>query len=181
MWQNLPQSQKHLFLIYTCAMLVLTAIPLMVFSENFKAAWIYRALPIREPGEVLSGALKAMIVKFLMPVYLLLSIGILAIWGLAKLDDLILGLVNNLFFSILVAWIYAKSLPFSRKPLVADTSGRSVRTFLSMLVFAAVGFGHYLIINHQWAIWTAVVVISIANLFLFNRYRKLTWKQIQME
>jgi hypothetical protein len=51
--------------IYFTSFLLMMAIGQIIYSEKFKAAWIYYTSPVEKPGEIISGAAKAAILKFI--------------------------------------------------------------------------------------------------------------------
>ncbi len=59
----------------------ITAISNLIYSDKYKAAWVYFVAPLAAPGRLLSGAWKAALVKFLLPVYIAVSVFACAIWG----------------------------------------------------------------------------------------------------
>ncbi|RYF98504.1 MAG: hypothetical protein EOO02_18785, partial [Chitinophagaceae bacterium] len=93
---NLPETNKFLILIYLPLFTVASSLSIVTFNENFQASWIYHSMPLGKPGFILSGALKAMIVKFFLPVYLLFFVISAFVWGWDVVDDYLMGLFNSL-------------------------------------------------------------------------------------
>ena len=63
-------------------------------SEKYKSAWVYYALPIDEPGKILSGMYKAIVTLYFFPYCLVLSIIIVGM-GPQAINDLIFGLFGK--------------------------------------------------------------------------------------
>jgi ABC-2 type transport system permease protein len=45
----------------------MTAIYQLIYSEKYKASWIYYITPVATPGQLLTGALKSLMAKFYLP------------------------------------------------------------------------------------------------------------------
>ena len=51
-----------------------TVVHMLKFSGTYKGQWIYRAAPIQNESSIYSGTLKACIINYFIPIYLVLSI-----------------------------------------------------------------------------------------------------------
>ena len=60
--------------LYMTSLLVLMALNQMIYSDKFKAAWIFYTAPVAFPGAVISGAVKSVILKFYMPIILVIAL-----------------------------------------------------------------------------------------------------------
>ena len=89
-WHSLADTKLFLWFVYLPMFSISSAIMLIAFNENFAASWIYLASPLQKPGNIISGALKSLLVKFFAPIYLLLFAFSIYIWGVAVIDDFIL-------------------------------------------------------------------------------------------
>ncbi len=54
----------YLFALYFAGIYVMVAQLQLSVSDNYRASWVYGSAPIRQPGDVLVGSLKALIIKF---------------------------------------------------------------------------------------------------------------------
>jgi hypothetical protein len=99
--------------IYLCGTVLLTIRSQISQSEDFKAAWLYELAPINKPGEILSGSLRAIMVKFLLPITILLSLVLSIIWGVDLLDDLLFGMLTITNLDLLLSIGMSNELPFS--------------------------------------------------------------------
>lgn len=179
-FEDLREGRTYLLLIYSLQIVAGSFYLNTLQSEDFRATWIYDAAPVASPGDIILGNFKAVILKFFTPFYLVLSAGMLYVWGPGLIDDLLAGYTFALFITSLEAWIKSKDwkLPFSREPKAKADSGRGV-ILLAMLFFVLPLFG----VAH----WGSTFVPG-GTFFMFllygallwgttQSYRKLTWDQ----
>jgi ABC-2 type transport system permease protein len=179
-WDNLHAGHTYVLLIYLCTFILSSMIMHISMSEKYKSAWVYYALPIGAPGKILSGMYKAIISLYFLPYCLVLSIGIVAIWGPAAINDIILAFLISLIYGILMALFMVKGLPFSN-PVVAKQGGGKMVTSLLILIFiGAIGFGHYMLMKWETAVWIAIIPALLVNWVMFRSYKKRTWDDVEM-
>ena len=180
-WATLPESSKHLMLLYMSSVVVLQALSLMTTSEQHKASWIYYAAPVSEPGAVMSGAFKAMWVKYFLPFFITISAFVLVIWGVSSISDILLALVNVTLFAVAVTLVGNRKLPFSELDQVNAAGSRFLRVMLSMIILGILGVGHYLAIRfHMMWLKVAILVLSSILLWLvWDSYAKTKWSDMK--
>ena len=169
----------YLFALYFAGLYVMVAQYQLSVSDNYKAAWIYGSAPIRNPGDVLSGALKALIIKLLTPFYLILSIYILYRYGTDKISDVLLAFSNSLVMLISAALLSTRYMPFSRA-LDALKQNNTARGLLVSIVLGIVGFSHYGLTFIPYGVWLAIPVSVALVWLLLRQYKKTAWDKIEM-
>ena len=169
----------YLFALYFAGIYVMVAQYQLSVSDNYRASWVYGSAPIRQPGDVLSGSLKALIVKLLTPFYLLLAAYILFRYGTDKTADVILAFFNSLIMLISAALLSTRHLPFSVEP-DALKQNNTARGLLVGLVLGVVGFSHYGLTLVPYGVLCAIPVSAILFWFLLRQYRQTGWGQIEM-
>ena len=112
-WNHLPSSKMFLLFLYLPIISLSGLLSLANHSEFHAASWPYYSSPLKQPGYVIRGALKALVTKFFFPLYLLIVVFCLYVWGVAVLDDVFLGLMGNLFILFLAGRLQPHYLPFS--------------------------------------------------------------------
>ena len=150
------------------------------FNENFAAAWIYQSSPLVKPGEIISGSVKAIIVKFFLPVYVIIISFALYIWGNTIIDDCFFGLFNNLLIFMIMVNIMDHYLPFSQQQNVKQQSGKFLRIILQLVLIAALIYLHYLALKISWLPLALVPVSAIGTYFLLKRIQDLPWVKISI-
>ena len=169
----------YLFALYFAGIYVMVAQYQLSVSDNYRASWVYGSAPIRQPGDVLSGSLKALIVKLLTPFYILLAAYILFRYGTDKTADVILAYSNSLIMLMSAALLSTRHLPFSVEP-DALKQNNTARGLLVGLVLGVVGFSHYGLTLVPYGVLCAIPVSFVLVWFLLRQYRQTGWGQIEM-
>jgi ABC-2 type transport system permease protein len=169
-----------LMVIYFCFTIFLSIKGQITQSEDFKASWIFNLAPITQPGEVLSGAFRSVLVKFMLPTFLFLGVIITFLWGVLLLDDLVFGGLTIINLNLLNAIGGTNKLPFSTE--ITNKGGSTfARNLLFFMVSGVVGVVHYFLMQVPYVI----IGFSILQLglawFLLKEYRKLSWEKVFVE
>ncbi|HEV7621393.1 MAG TPA: hypothetical protein VGO09_06665, partial [Flavisolibacter sp.] len=74
--QNNEKSEKIFIIsaLYVTSLLLTMAITQVIYSEKYKAAWIFFISPLSRPGEIICGSVKSAIVKFYLPIIVIITI-----------------------------------------------------------------------------------------------------------
>jgi hypothetical protein len=175
---NLPYTEYHLLLLYLTFMVLQVALHEIPYSDDFKASWIYFSTPLDKPGEILTGALKAIFVRLFVPVYAVISIFVLVIWGAGALDDIVFGFFNNLLMLLILALLGRQHLPLSLAPSVRGQAGNFLRGVLTFVLIATLGLIHYLLTRYPM-ILLAIIPVQMGSIWLMMKaYRGMGWRRI---
>ncbi|GAB3731290.1 hypothetical protein [Spirosoma lituiforme] len=169
----------YIFALYFAGLYVMVAQYQLGISDNYRAAWIYGSVPIETPGHVLSGSVKALIIKLLLPFYTLLSTYILYRYGLDKLSDVLLAFSNSLVMLLITALMSIRLMPFSVAPDAIKQSN-TVRGLLTSLTLGIIGLSHYGLTMLPYGTWVALPFSATLFWFLLQQYKKTAWSKIQM-
>jgi hypothetical protein len=180
-WESLPGSGKHIVLLYMCCIVMLQAFSFMSISEQYKAAWIYRAVPLGEPGAILSGSFKVVWVKYFLPFFVAISIFVLVIWGPGAIADILLALVNVTLFAACVVRVSYRQFPFSRMDQTATSGSKFLRALIGMAIPGVLGMGHYFALHMLWLKAIFLVLSSILLWLVWDSYAHTTWADIKAE
>lgn len=179
-WNKLPETNMFIFLIYISSFVFLTAISNLMYSDKYKAAWIYYAAPLVSPGQLLMGAFKATLMKFFVPFYLVVAVFTLYMWGLKTLPDLLLGFVNVVLINLLFALIFLRKLPFSSEQNIKQTAGTFLRGLLVLIIPGLIGLGHYVVAGEMWLVGIFALLSAAAFYLLYAKYRETTWAKLEV-
>ncbi len=166
--------------IYLCGTVLLTIRSQISQSEDFKAAWLYELAPIIKPGEILSGSMRAIMVKFLLPITIFLSLVLSIIWGVDLLDDLLFGMLTITNLDLLLSIGLSNELPFSSE-IKKNGGGSFIRNMAYVFITGIIGFIHYLMMQVPYVIGVFMVIQLALALFLFKKYREVAWEKVRME
>lgn len=176
-WHNVMEQHTYLFIFYFSLLTLLTVFQFITQSEKYKAAWVYFVTPIRQPGQLMSGVLKAAFVKFYMPFMLVFTVLGLAFIGLPVLNDLILSTAVGGIAAVLICLFTVNGYPFSQ-PL-KKTEGRFIANLLLIGLIGTIGFGHYLAVKYEWLVWILAMVFSGVLLILLHYFKKESWEKVE--
>jgi hypothetical protein len=176
----LADSKFYLLFIYLGSSTLSASLMFVPYSDDFRAAWIYYALPVVQPGDILVGSFKAQIIKFYLPFYGLLSVFMLLIWHFPVLDDIVFGFFNIIILALVVSLLGKRLLPFSEESNANETSGSFIRNFLSFFIFIFIALFHYLLTSVSFALLLLIPVQAFVIHLMIKRYRATDWKTIGM-
>jgi ABC-2 type transport system permease protein len=166
-------------LIYFTTFTLMVAISRIPFSERYKASWIYYITPLSVPGRTISGALKAMIAKFCMPVLILTTVLTVSFWGPAILPNLILGISNQLLIVSMIAYLNLHQLPFSQQESISVKAGSFIRGIINLVFPATVGVLHYFVFGMMPVILILAVISLIALWLVMGSIRDRSWDRMK--
>lgn len=178
---DFQQGSMYLFGFYFSMIILISGLSLLQFSEKYKASWFYRALPLAQPGLVLTGSFKAIIVKFYLPVYLLITLGSVLFFGWHVLDDALLAFFGILAVITGVAILTHYIFPFTKSWDEASRGGNIGFTLLTMSLATVFGFFHYMIAGYVWLIWVLIPICALLAVVAMRQYSKTGWRRIIWE
>jgi len=176
----LQNGHSYVFLIYLCTFILTTILMNISMSSKYKSAWVYYALPIKEPGKILSGMYKAIIVLYFLPYCLVIATVIVAVWGPETINDIILAFLVSMIYGMLMALFMVKGLPFSKPVVVKQGGGRMITSFMMLAFIGGIGFLHYYLMQWEMLIWIMIIPFLIINWVMFHYYKKQTWDNIEL-
>lgn len=178
---HLQHSSYYVFFIYLSTIVLSSMLQNISNSEKYKASWVYYALPVNQPGKILSGMYKAIVSIYFFPYCLILGSVISIIWGPQVINDVILAFLLCLTYGILLALFMVKGLPFSKPVSVKQSGGRFVSSILILFFIGGLGFGHYLLARWETVIWILIIPAAALVWIMLHYYRKQTWDAIEAE
>jgi hypothetical protein len=179
---NTISQGKYYIYIYFSLIFFSTLFTLIRMSENDQGAWIYRAMPVGNPGCVLKGAMKAFLCKYVMPFYLLTCFLFIALCGVRILPDLILMFLNMMILMLVLFKFSRKELPFAR-PFDATQGGQNLGLFfLSFLLCAVLGVVHYMLtVRFDYGLMINLAISLTLFVILWKTSFRISWEDIQKD
>ncbi|MDT3403294.1 hypothetical protein [Mucilaginibacter terrae] len=181
--EDIQNGFSYIGLIYMSTFVLSSVLQHISYSEKFKPAWVYYALPITKPGKILAGMYKAVITLYYLPYCAVLSIISIVVWGPKVINDVILATIIGMIYGILMALFMVKGLPFSRPVLLKQSGGRVIISLLIMAFIGAIGFGHYMLVKMGWDTAVTILIIPAALLYflMMHYYKRQSWDSIELE
>ena len=174
---ELQAGHKYLVLIYICMLMVAAPIMNAMYSDKAKSSWLFWAAPVERPGEIVLGAVKAVFIKFILPIYVLMTTIGLLIWGGAVLDDFLFGFIVLLLFTVFSIHLFFNKMPFSADWTDYNKGGNFAPTMILMVVLSIVGGIHYVLIGRGLWVSLASVFIAVVAVIMYVRVKHLGWKK----
>jgi hypothetical protein len=178
-FEKLQNSNYYIFLIYMSTFMLSAILQNVSNSEKFKSAWVYYALPVEYPGKILSGMYKAIISLYFLPYCLVLGTITIVIWGPEAINDIILASLISIIYGMLMALFMVKGLPFSRPVITKQSGGKVVVSLVILGLIAAIGYGHYLLMQWETVIWIAILPAALIVWTMFYYYKRQTWDAVE--
>lgn len=181
-WATLHQTNKHILLLYISSFVVMQLMAQLVYSDQYKASWLYYSSPIAKPGAVMAGALKAVWVKYFTPIYIVISLFVLSIWGYQALSDVILAYINISFFALCIMLISYRRLPFSAMEQMNEKGSRFLKGLFVMILPMSFGFGHYWVSSIAWLWWLKLIFIVLSCILVWmvwDSYKNTNWNELK--
>lgn len=167
-------------LIYFSSFILVMALRQITYSDKYKAAWIYYITPVKTPGELIIGAVKAAIVKFYFPMAAITSVVAIAIVGPKVIPNLLLGMANQLLITAVVAYLSIRELPFSTQQSNASKGGAFIKGLFSMLIPMVIAVGHYFLYSNMPVIILFLILSTIACWLLMDAIKNKSWDKISV-
>ncbi len=177
-WAKLSGSQSFLWCVYLPMFTISAAVSLIAFNENFAASWVYISRPLKQPGSLISGALKMLLVKFFAPIIFILFVFSFYVWGYKIIDDFVLGIFNNILVFLIISHLGKSYLPFSMQPNVNQQTGKFIRVIYQMAIIGSLVGLHYLALKIWWLVIVLIPFSAAGCYFLFRTVQNYSWQKI---
>ena len=176
--ENLGSGKYYLILIYVPLWIVYTCVYVIPYNDNYEASWFYKSAPIRQPGQIIIGGLKALIVKFYLPLFIFFFGVSLYFWGYSIIDDFIYGLLNSMMLFIIINLVGGLYIPFSLKPDLKKQAGKFIKVLFQSLATGLLIGVHYFLLKIDYLILIVTPVVAFGTYLVYNKLRKISWNKI---
>ena len=167
-------TTKWYLSIYTAGMMIPNAVAMLRYSGKYKGAWIYQTAPVKSLAPLYSAALKVFIVNLFLPVYLVLSIIFLIMFGIKIFPDLVAAFVASVLFTAICSNFLKGRLPFSESFADANASGgvKMIAAFLLIAVFIGI---HYAVTFVPFGVLLYFLVLLGVTAFAWRYAFRTIW------
>jgi ABC-2 type transport system permease protein len=164
--------------LYFTSFILTMAINQVVYSEKYKASWIYYITPVERPGAIILGGAKAAIMKFYIPIVFFITLAGLILIGPKVLPNIILGLFNELLIATLLVYVGNKLFPFSMHQNTNVKTGSLLRSMFVLVISGIIALGHFFIYNIMPVVIIGAVLSIIATWLIMESIRNIPWKAV---
>lgn len=165
---NLINTKFYLW-IYTSFMMIPTVIWSLECSGNFKGAWVFVTMPIRDKSVINKGILKAAIVNLFLPVYIFVAMVFLLLYKMQIIDQILVAGTNMFLYTIVVFRMMGEFLPFSKAFEVTENTTGGRKEFLILLLIAGFALIHYLITMTSYGTYIYIPLAIIISRFAWKK------------
>jgi len=177
--ESLLASKRYLFFLYLNIIAAFAACTNIIYSDEPKSSWFYRALPVSRPGDIIAGSIKALLTKYFMPLHLFIGGLITYFWSYKVLPDVLYSLVSIMVIAIIITASQSKALPFSKEKLSQDSGSTLIKGFLIMFSAGLLGLLHWGLSFLQYGVLIALPFMLGLQYLSFRYIRKIKWNQIE--
>ncbi|RZT93540.1 hypothetical protein EV201_2710 [Ancylomarina subtilis] len=178
-WDNLIETKLYLAFLYLNVIAAFSACINIIYSDEPKSSWFYKALPVARPGDIIAGSIKAILSKYFMPLHLLIGSLIVYFWSYKILPDIFYSLISIIVISVFITASQSKALPFSKEKLSQDSGSTFIKGILIMLSAGLLGAIHWGLTFIDYGVLFALPFMLGLQYLSFRYIKKIQWNQIE--
>lgn len=150
--------------LYFAGIMIPSIVYMLKYSDNYKAAWLFKSLPIENDGIAKKGIVKAAVVRYLLPLFLLDAIIFTYLIGVEAIPGLMVVLLNFLIFVVISYLVIRKDFPFTHE--YKTSTGDSIIMLFIVLALLALAIVHMIVnIGGIIAVSIYVLILLVINHF----------------
>ena len=135
--QKLGDTHRYLYFIFLGFFSTMSILQLP-YTDTPEASWIYKALPFRQPGHIISGSVKALLYRFFFPVYAFLILCALLIWNIRVFPEMLLGGILTILMTLIMVVIQQTGIPFTQARESQQKGNTIVAAILGSVMMGAI-------------------------------------------
>ncbi|WP_353893991.1 hypothetical protein PRVXH_000763 [Proteinivorax hydrogeniformans] len=159
---------NYFLYMYFSIILFSSSLSLLATSDSYKAAWMYRVIPTGPMAYIHSGAVKSLIIQYILPAFMIASSFFILVIGASSILNLLLIFLNTVFIILVLFNISDKHMPFTLK-------FQDVKTNQTMQVLTTIGTTLVLLLIHLISLHFKYSVM--AYILLMVAVNKVYWKK----
>jgi hypothetical protein len=175
---SLLASKRYLLFIYFIIFAAFAVCMNIIYSDEPKSSWFFSSMPISKPGDILSGTIKAVLAKYVWPLYAIIGGLILYYWSYKALPDLLYALVSITVITSFVTVMQSKALPFSKERLSQDSGDNFIKGILMMISAGLIGLAHWGLTFIEYGVIVGLPIMLGLQYLSFRYIKRIKWKQI---
>ena len=177
---NAQAGSIYFLLIYYSSFAMLSAVGSVIYSNQYKASWFLSTPPMVGPGNLFIGVLKSLFIQFFLPCYLVISIGILFVWGATSLLHLGIGFINLISIFGIMSHSYLTRLPFSEDWANQNKGSNFMNVMGAMMMAGIIGFLHYFLRDQYLYLGIQTVVVLLITFFTYQKLQRKPWHKLKI-
>ena len=168
------------FFMYFVLMMFLPISIYLVYSENSKAANMFRYLPIKNPGSIIKSGQVAMFFTYQAILLVTVVTMFFFIWKFSIIPHAVALVLNSFILQLIYQNFGEKKLPFSEEMKTGqNTAFRQGSYLLSVFVFVPLlGGMHFAATLLDYGVYGFIVMQIVAFWLLFKNHYEVDWKDL---
>jgi ABC-2 type transport system permease protein len=153
--------------IYSSFIVIPTVVMMLSYSGKYKGSWVYKVAPVSSRASIYKGTLKAFLMKLFLPLYALISIVFIILFGYRVIPEMVIVFISACIFTVICLSLMRGALPFSEsfEGVQQSDSWKVLPFYLIVGVFLGL---HYLSLQVPFGIPGYLVILLVVNLILWK-------------
>lgn len=153
--------------IYSSFIVIPTVVMMLSYSGKYKGSWVYKVAPVSSRASIYKGTLKAFLMKLFLPLYALISIVFIILFGYRVIPEIVIVFISACIFTVICLSLMRGALPFSEsfEGVQQSDSWKVLPFYLIVGVFLGL---HYLALQVPFGIPSYLVILMVVNLILWK-------------
>lgn len=175
-YTQLSDSSRYLMFIFF-GFFATNCVDQIRFTDSPEAGWVYKALPIAMPGHILTGAVKAVLCKYFLPVYLVLITAAAIIWGFQILPLMILGAILIVTTTLISITIQNPALPFTQPREMQQKGSNFLKIIMGTVIMGVlIGFVYLASFLPGWIVGLLGLMALAGNVLIYKYIRSIKFQ-----
>lgn len=168
----------NVLFIYAFLVAPVSMVRFIDYSESYRASWVYKALPLKNPGRAMRGAMQGYLLSYLALPVLVLIVVTLALLGVESGKHLVIILTSSLLVMLLGACLGKKRMPFSAA-LGQVVGGDMVESLARVIFLGVLAFIHWRLFSSNIFLLGYFVVLMLAVVIVWRTAFNFTWEALR--
>jgi ABC-2 type transport system permease protein len=153
--------------IYSSFIVIPTVVMMLSYSGKYKGSWVYKVAPVSSRASIYKGTLKAFLMKLFLPLYALISIVFIILFGYRVIPEIVIVFISACIFTVICLSLMRGALPFSEsfEGVQQSDSWKVLPFYLIVGVFLGL---HYLSLQVPFGNPGYLVILLVVNLILWK-------------
>ncbi|MGG2027694.1 hypothetical protein AB1282_18515 [Gottfriedia sp. S16(2024)] len=172
-YHHLVLSKSYLTIYMSC-LIIPNAIAMLKYSGKYKGAWIYKTAPVSNLAPLYSATIKVFIANLYFPVYFILSIIFIGIFGIKIIPDILVVFVSSILYTVICSNYLKGSLPFSESFEDAQQNS-GIKIMIALVLGGILALIHWGITFIPFGVLIYLVLLIIVTFFSWKHAYKTIW------
>jgi hypothetical protein len=137
------------------------------FSEHWQARQVFRAHPVQRPGQLVAGALFALLLRFCVPALVFTFVVTLTVGGLGILPDAVFALLATSIVTLIALQTHSRRMPFTERFEMTEVHGSMVRMLMFLVIVGLLAAGHAMLRTQPAIFGLGLAFLAILTVVMF--------------